>query len=65
MKTRGDPSLQICFVTASTSVVFMQETKITEDLDEHVDDYRFINLGGDAHHGLGFLIHCKLQNLCV
>ena len=35
----------------------VQETKIKEDLDETVGDFRFLNLGSGPHHGLGFYVH--------
>ena len=39
----------------------VQETKIKEDLDRNVGQYRLLNLEAGPHHGLGFFIHEDLD----
>ncbi len=39
----------------------VQETKIKEDVDGNVEDYRFFNLENGSYHGLGFFVHKNLE----
>ncbi len=44
------------FLRLGVDICCVQETKIHGDVDERIGEYRFLNLGGDSHHGLGFFV---------
>ena len=43
----------------------VQETKIKDNPDVDVDQYRFLNLEHGPHHGLGFYVHNTLSERII